>query len=397
MSQPVKRPVPPPPPDHVRPQPQPAYSQQPAPRKRKSRAVQAIAILIVLLLLLMALLYTPLGPMLLGPLTGQKTYAQQSSFTLTRTIELNIARGEINYACDLPVPVDYYALGGIAQDISSVSFSPAASEEVKFGGDWIQWEGTSDSTVQLSMVVRGSARTVVWDIDMTSSGTLADIPASMNYQLGDEWEETDSDGNPTGQYKIWPSSPTIRTLAGTLTSDELTVYENVRAVYDYVRQNIEYQAVSGSDPKSCVDTLSDRTGDCDDQSMLLISICRAAGIPSWLAFGALYDGVRDQWGPHAWAEIYVPMASGGAERPAIDVVNGEYFVRNCNRMEEWKSDGDGNHLDDYYHILTYNYTIFGNQPLPQVVLDESFTGSYESSGALTAWIGLFLVPAEKRE
>jgi len=145
---------------------------------------------------------------------------------------------------------------------------------------------------------------------------------------------------------------------------------------------VDYQTVSGSEPKSCLETLEDGTGDCDDQSILLISLLRAAGIPSWLAFGVLYDGGNDAWGAHAWAEVYMPLADGNGGSVVIDVVNSEFLVRNCNRLEEWKSDGIGDHLSDYYHILSYNYTLANPHQLPPSVdISDDYTGDYEGSAS----------------
>ena len=372
----------PPPPNQARP---PQYAPPPQPR-RKNRAGQAIAILLVILLLFMILFYTPFGPLLIGPLTGQRTYPASSSFTLERTVNIDIEQGEVSYVCDLPVPRDYSTTRGIAQDVSSVSTSPTADLLSKYGWDWVQWSGTDTGTVGLTITTRATVYTVIWDIDSSNSGMASSIPSSMDYQLGNEWEVRDVNDNPTGEFKIWPSNPTIQSLADSLGSDTATVYENVNNFYSYVRQNVEYQTLSGAEPKSCMETLADGTGDCDDQSILLISLCRAADIPAWLVFGDLYDGVRDEWGPHAWVEIYVPMKEGGSRRPTIDPANGEFMVRNCNRLEEWKSDGNGQHLDDYYHVLSYNYTVAGHQPVPVVSLGETISGNYSTTGSITGYI-----------
>ena len=390
------KPLPPPPPGYKAPAPrpvQPSPVQQPRPQQnRKSRAGAAIAILIVLLLLFM-LLFSPLGPMLLGPLMGN-TYTASSSFTLTRTVEINIDQGDIQFTCDLPVPEDFTTSQGKAQEIIYVDTLPAASQISKYGGDWIEWTGGGTGQIQLAASYQAKVNTIIWDIDSSNSGMDSDIPSSMDYQLGNEWEITDVNGNPIGEYKIWPEHSTIQNLASSLTISSATVYENVKSIYSYVRSNVAYQTLSGSEPKPCLRTLADGTGDCDDQSILLISLCRAAGIPSWLAFGTLYDSVSGDWGPHAWAEIYIPMASGGHEDVTIDPANGDFLVRKCNRLEEWKSDGDGEHLDDYYHLLTYNYTTVGNQPEPVVELTESYNGSYTGSGSITGSI-LLMIPQNR--
>ena len=369
------RPIPPPPPDWRTPD-------HPPPQRppRKSAAGKIIALLIVLLLLLSILFLTPIGRNFFSELAGN-SYAQSSEFTLVRDITVEVNSGDITYACDIPLPREIAGSEEDIQTIQSVVPNPDVPTIIKYGQDWVEWTGQEDNSVTFRITYRATVRTVIWDIGTGDSGMVSDIPASyLALQGNDEWEITDNDGNPTGEYMIWPSDQDIQDLSDELTSGDLTAYENIRNVYNYLRENIDYQTVSGSEPKSCLETLSDGTGDCDDQSILMISLLRAAGIPAWLAFGMLYDSVRDEWGAHAWAEVYIPLKDDDGGSVVIDVVNDEFLVRNCNRLEEWKSDGNGEHLSDYYHTLSYNYTLTNpHQQPPNVVLSDSFSGDYEAS------------------
>ena len=109
--------------------------------------------------------------------------------------------------------------------------------------------------------------------------------------------------------------------------------------------------------------------------MLFSSLARAAGIPAWLEFGALYDRNADVWGGHAWVKAYVPLKSGGGGAVCIDVVNREFFVRPCNRFADWECDGNGTHMEDYYNTLSYSSA-------HSVSLDysETYEGEYEPTG-----------------
>ncbi len=365
--QPYQRPLPPPPQDW-----------QPQPRRKGGGAKKALAILLVLLLLLSVLFITPIGKTFLADLAGN-SYAESASFTLVRDITIDISQGEINWACDIPVPEDIS--GGSIQDIISVMASPSVAPSQKYGDDWIVWTGTDTDTVTLTMTCTATVRTVIWNIDASISGSTSDIPQDVLGRYGgNEWEIEDDDGNPTGEYMIWPEHPTIQALAGSLTSEGLTVYENVKSIYDYLRDNLDYEAIPGSEPKQCLRTLADRTGDCDDQSILFVSLLRAAGIPAWLAFGMLHDQGTGEWGAHAWAEVYIPLETGTSGSVAVDIVNDEFLVRNCNRLEEWESDGNGEHFSDYYHILSYNYSVSGPHPqIPIVELGDEYSGDYEAS------------------
>ncbi len=330
----------------------------------------AIAVLIVLLLLLALLFYTPFGDMLLSGLFSD-TYPAYSDFTVTRTIQITVTGGMINYELDLPKSEDFPSSGSV-QDVHSIVTSPMANEINKYGSEWLTWSGSTATTVSFSITYAMTVHTMLWEIESGESAYVNDIPATLvQQQTGDEWEYA------PGQYKIWPSNNEIRTLAQSLTSTDARVLEKVESIYNYVDRHVSYTTISGSEPKSCIRTLSDGTGDCDDQSILLISLCRAIGIPSWLAFGGLYDSVSGDWGSHAWAEVYIPLASGEGGSVTIDAANHELLVRNCNRFEEWKSDGNGEHLEDYYHLLSYDY-LSGDTPSVDII--ESYSGVYQASG-----------------
>ncbi|MBA3045999.1 MAG: transglutaminase-like domain-containing protein [Candidatus Thermoplasmatota archaeon] len=365
--------LPPPPPDW-----QPQYHAPPP--KRKSRAGKILAILLVLLILFSILFYTPIGKMFLAGITGN-SYPSDSTFRLTREIEIDVDNGDINYLCDIPLPGTVAYSAGNAQRINKVNTQPVATNSDKYGNSWLEWSGSTDGTVTFEVTYWATVNTIIWDIGSGNSGMVSDIPSGLaDVQTGNELEILDSADNPTGEYKIWPTHVTISKLANGLTSDDLTVYDNVKRIYNYVRGNVDYLTVSGSEAKSCLQTLADGTGDCDDQSILLISLCRSIGIPSWLAFGTLYDSIRNEWGAHAWAEVYIPLQDGTGEGVTIDTANKEFLVRNCNRLEEWKSDGIGDHLADYYNILSYNYSMLNPHQLPpEVTVSENYSGEYAAS------------------
>jgi hypothetical protein len=88
---------------------------------------------------------------------------------------------------------------------------------------------------------------------------------------------------------------------------------------DWLADNTEYSNFEV--PRYPNQTAVDGLGDCDDQSILLISMCRSLGIPAYLQVGiVIHPSIVDSetsWeghlndtkkgvGWHAWAMIYVP-------------------------------------------------------------------------------------------
>ena len=135
-------------------------------------------------------------------------------------------------------------------------------------------------------------------------GGLGEIPPDLEkYTTADKyWEVNDS---------------TIRSLSQSLTKSETSVLNKVKAIYNYVIDNIKYddakfQAIlSGQNTVryGAVKTLALGKGVCQDISDLFVTVCRASGIPAVEVCGPTYsrDGVISYAeSSHAWNEVYIP-------------------------------------------------------------------------------------------
>lgn len=87
--------------------------------------------------------------------------------------------------------------------------------------------------------------------------------------------------------------------------DETNPLIKARLIFDDVARNIrycaeeEYSTISGFTEKA----LRTGRGDCGVQSMLFITMCRAAGIPARWQSG--FETQPQNWNLHDWAEFYV--------------------------------------------------------------------------------------------
>jgi hypothetical protein len=80
-------------------------------------------------------------------------------------------------------------------------------------------------------------------------------------------------------------------------SGEPTTWQLVEAMYDWVRENVQYKE---GPFKGAMDALKDGHGDCEELSSLFIALCRASGIPA-----------RTVWIPgHCYPEFYLTDAEG---------------------------------------------------------------------------------------
>ncbi|MBX7165361.1 MAG: transglutaminase-like domain-containing protein [Pirellulales bacterium] len=87
-------------------------------------------------------------------------------------------------------------------------------------------------------------------------------------------------------------NPKIKKLAKEITADHETAWDQVRALYDYVREKVEY--VEGPF-RGGLAALRNGKGDCEEMSSLFIALCRAHGVPA-----------RTVWVPgHCYPEFYL--------------------------------------------------------------------------------------------
>jgi len=144
-------------------------------------------------------------------------------------------------------------------------------------------------------------------INPTEAGSLSDIPPELVEEFCVE-TETFTTGDET-----------IQSLALSLAANQLTVFGLVTRILSWFSENISYGNFEV--PIYPNETLSRGVGDCDDQAILLITLCRALNVPALLQIGLVFnEGIeseRSSWdehllieqrkvGWHGWALIYVP-------------------------------------------------------------------------------------------
>lgn len=110
-------------------------------------------------------------------------------------------------------------------------------------------------------------------------------------------------------------------LAHEIAGNETNVLKIVERAIGWIKQNIIY-ALGQELPMYGNKTLNSGVGDCDDQAVLLTTLLRIIGIPSYVQIGAIYmpqtaelseniwedhvQFVQRRIGWHGWALVYVP-------------------------------------------------------------------------------------------
>ena len=147
------------------------------------------------------------------------------------------------------------------------------------------------------------------DIEENNSGALTDVPEELknNYcREGDTWQVND---------------PELQSLAQNIARNETRVLTIVKNFIEWIKQTIDYPAQAHEIPLYPNETYARLEGDCDDQAILFITLCRIYKIPAYLQIGCIYDSKSSDdisyWGDHfrsilkrvgwhGWAMVYVP-------------------------------------------------------------------------------------------
>jgi len=161
--------------------------------------------------------------------------------------------------------------------------------------------------------LKPNGRQMMFKIDRMQPDEEALAAANFRITKRDITAPTETDGfefatKPRGKLRSYlGESPYIETkadqviaLAQKLQKEnaELSAWEQVEAIYVWVRVNIEYKF--DKQIHTCIEALDSGEGDCEELSSLFIAICRAQNIPA-----------RAVWIPgHTYPEFYLEDEAG---------------------------------------------------------------------------------------
>ncbi|BDD87818.1 transglutaminase-like domain-containing protein [Desulfofustis limnaeus] len=98
---------------------------------------------------------------------------------------------------------------------------------------------------------------------------------------------------------IQTDAPEIVTLAEEIAAAPTSPTDRTQALADWVYQNLEKRPVIGI--PDALSTLKSGHGDCNEHASLFAALARAAGIPTKIAVGVVYQ--QDAFYYHAWNEV----------------------------------------------------------------------------------------------
>lgn len=225
------------------------------------------------------------------------------------------------------------------------------------------------------------------------SQSLGDIPEDLREEYGkgvDPWRTYGTE---------------LQELAHSVAGNETKVLTIVEGFIAWINGHIKYPKFSHETPLYPEETYGLREGDCDDQAILLITLCRIYDIPAYLQIGCIYlpetemnetyfDGhltsISENIGWHGWAMVYIPpwgwlpvdltyvdVGIGGIKEPIDAIKRGAVTLQKTIRyLNVVKSDYVASSREDREFLQENGFYVYMRdemtlEPLPERSTEEN--------------------------
>jgi len=219
------------------------------------------------------------------------------------------------------------------------------TSEPKREGGLLNWSIKGDGSFEITYDIR-SERYELEDF----WGNLSDLPRGMERWLG---KSTINVSGRTIDF-IDPENELIRAKAREVAGDEQSIYQISRRLYNWIVDNVRYNSRASTYPQSAVETLQRRSGDCDEQTALFLSMARSLGVPCFYMDGYVIDRVGRYEAGHAWAGV-IKYSGGKREIFPVDTVYKELGVKRANKVFVDYDIGTEDYMSAIYNDVRYWY------------------------------------------
>ena len=191
------------------------------------------------------------------------------------------------------------------------------------------------------------------------SGTIDDIPEDVVEKF--TGKSVLNVGN-EGIDFIDPFNEKIAEKAKEIVGEDNNIYNASKKLYQWITDNIRYNNAAKIYPTSAIETLEKRSGDCDEQTALFLSMARSLSIPCFYMDGYVISGKGRCDSGHAWSGVFT-RSEGVLTVFPVDTVYGEFAVKRSNKVFVDFDCGAEGYINNIYNDLKYWHN---SQEVPEV-------------------------------
>jgi transglutaminase-like putative cysteine protease len=210
--------------------------------------------------------------------------------TMTVTAKAGLAAGEGVIRAWLPVPREYPFQGGFEMISASPAITRLDSAKSPIRAAYMERQARPGADTEFRLVYQYTAQGVWFDLAAPPIGEAKPDPAVEVY---------------TREAPHVVFTPEIRGLSRRIAHGETNRVRLARAFYEWISANIKYSyAIEYSTIRNISDYCRSRGyGDCGQEALLFITLCRLNGIPARWQSG--WNTFPEAKSIHDWSEIYL--------------------------------------------------------------------------------------------
>jgi transglutaminase-like putative cysteine protease len=214
------------------------------------------------------------------------------------------------------------------------------------------------------------------------------------------------------------SDQRLMSLVLSLKGSETNVLTIVKNFIEWIKEHISYPTDLQENPYYPNQTYSQRIGDCDDQAILLITLCRIVGIPAYLRVGCIYrpssfdnesvwsghmSFVERRVGWHGWAVVYVPpwgwlpvdltFVPEGFGDPLNAIRHGAVTLQNTTQyINVIHTDYVGASLEAREFLVSNDFQVYSEDEMMQEIKQDSNTSDpIPTAVGIDPWVPIALI------
>ena len=177
----------------------------------------------------------------------------------------------------------------------NVISEPKAQETISENNVYLRWNNPQEDKLKFSINVEESTKTNFKHIT-----TKVKFPIEENLDEFEEYLEATE--------TVTSNDPKIIAKANELAQGEDDLFVLVHKIGLWTKQNINYslETLTAEVSQDASWVLENRIGVCDELTSLFVAMLRSLNTPVRFVTGQAYTNILNDFGNHAWAEVYFP-------------------------------------------------------------------------------------------